>query len=176
MKERGILFSAPMVRAIMDGNKNMTRRVAKLNYSGSIPGDRLWVRETFQVVPPNTIFYKADKQNTATKGWIPSIFMPRWASRITLEITNIRVERLQEITEEDARAEGCGFSGPGSSTPRWNFQQVWGSINGKKHPWESNPFIWVISFKRMASEVEELLENYDEGEEGHEEDKGADSL
>ncbi len=92
----------------------------------------------------------------------PSIHMPRWASRLILEVVNVRVERLQEITEEDARAEGiidggclnCGESEPcGCDNPnpdaRDTFIYLWNSINGKKHPWTSNPWVWVIQFKRV---------------------------
>jgi hypothetical protein len=85
--------------------------------------------------------------------WKPSIFMPRWASRITLEITNIRVERLQEITEEDAKAEG--IENPFFASDRYwptfkdRFETLWDSINGKTYPWSSNPWVWVIEFKKV---------------------------
>jgi hypothetical protein len=192
MRERPILFSGPMVNAILDGRKTMTRRVVKMQPldilpmnvpdkwitldvkepepHGKIikcrlgfPGDRLWVRETFQIVPPNTIFYKADKENTATKGWKPSIFMPRWASRITLEITDVRIERLQEISREDAINEGLihvsgkiepdwwrnGINEGTYLSPNKCFAALWDSINSKKHPWSSNSWVWAISFMRI---------------------------
>jgi len=85
--------------------------------------------------------------------WRPSIHMPRWASRLSLDIVSVRVERLQDISEEDARAEGCSGghdSIPGyafSATPREHFRHLWGSINGAES-WDANPWVWVISFKR----------------------------
>ena len=89
--------------------------------------------------------------------WKPSIFMPRWASRIDLEITGVRVERLQEITEEDAIAEGSQIPcaqlpkscQQATMTERTQFSRIWDSIN-KKHPWELNPWVWVIEFKRIS--------------------------
>lgn len=143
-KERPILFSGPMVRAILDGRKTMTRRVVKPQHefapsmrTGKAcwenspfgePGDTLWVRETFalygmEAAPEHERprFYRADddaKPGYATPPditWKPSIHMPRWASRITLKITDVRVERLQEITEADAKAEGC----PPHIEPKW---------------------------------------------------------
>lgn len=147
MKEHPILFSAPMVRAILDGTKTQTRRVVKPqpSFFGSMgnpntpfktldaglhcqircpygqPGDRLWVREAHWwfkdehdpvtgYYPPkltaDDVEYRADGDDRR-KVWRPSIHMPRWASRITLEITGVRVERLQDISEADAKAEGC---------------------------------------------------------------------
>lgn len=127
------------------------------------PGDRLWVRETFSRCGCDACLKTWPKQGKHEVTYIadyagpsgivanPSIFMPRWASRITLEITNVRVERLQEISEEDAKAEGCSpMYGPGSSSKdayRPAFQVLWDYINGKKYPWASNPWVWVISFK-----------------------------
>jgi hypothetical protein len=98
----------------------------------------------------------------------PSIFMPRWASRITLEITGVRVERLQEITEEDAKSEGVQptlwfqptknendditlSDKVGHISYKNGFANIWQKINGKTYPWESNPFVWVISFKRLEA-------------------------
>lgn len=146
-----------------------------------VPGDRLWVRETWR---PDTawsgssngciIEYRADGEKkefekclsvpVSNQKWLPSIHMPRWASRITLEITNIRVERLQEITEGDAYREGCSMDRftPDDYKNPWcdvtqpiainNFSSLWNSINGKKHPWESKPWVWVIEFKKMKNE------------------------
>lgn len=153
---------------------------------GSI-GDRLWVRETFQplwadenqfnderdyktglgyyVNYPATDgiaewhdFYREEVSNACK----PSIFMPRWASRITLEITDVRVERLMEISADDVIAEGVGlafskFKTFSVKTDRqaWEcgtlqmFAQLWDKINGKKHSWASNPFVWVVEFKRV---------------------------
>lgn len=84
--------------------------------------------------------------------WKPSIFMPRWASRITLEIMEVRVERLNEITEEDAMSEGVDWkdhAGLASKTAKKLFAQLWDSINGKKFPWSGSPWVWVITFKRI---------------------------
>jgi hypothetical protein len=154
MKERPILFSAPMVRAILDGRKTQTRRVIKEklmrgegahvnNCQYGKPGDRLWVRETFCYHDYLARYlYKADGV-TGVK-WKPSIFMPRIASRIMLEITGIRVERLQDISEEDAIAEGW----PKSSD--W-YRSLWESINGQGS-WVLNPWVWVIEFMVLNNE------------------------
>lgn len=202
--EHPILFSTPMVQAILDGRKTMTRRVLKVqppndNYKiltimsttgdkriegkhhwavlnglnitddqriyfkcpyGQV-GDRLWVREAWAegMNVPVPAIYKADKEWTDIKiKWKPSIFMPRWASRITLEITNIRVERLQEITEEDCKKEGIELKcwkmwrPPDTEIPytrRDHFEALWDFINGKKYPWSSNPWVWVVEFKKL---------------------------
>ena len=218
-KERPILFSAPMIKAILGGTKTQTRRVVKwpATLSGSFehlrtdataiindgrkpiglswpygqPGDRLWVRETFSpfvdssiparidaasyvVLTDGTQVYRRDGAivpglSSYAPGafdhvrWRPSIHMPRWASRITLEVTSVRVERLQDITEEDARAEGVeacggfmatsgcwmnyGLDGPALSTARDSFSSLWSSINGPES-WDANPFVWVVGFRR----------------------------
>jgi hypothetical protein len=125
------------------------------------PGDRLWVRESFtpRYFDDNSPAYKADWTTGAAEyvtepKWKPSIHMPRALSRITLEITNVRVERLQEISEEDAKAEGVERQ-PRSNNDvygedyREAFQRLWDKINGKKHPWESNPWVWCVSFRRI---------------------------
>jgi hypothetical protein len=140
------------------------------------PGDRQWVRETFSFgrTTKQSITYTKFKRvrggnapvvyraqgliNDAEFKWKPSIFMPRWAARITLEIVAIRVERLQDISEQDANAEGCSDregSGPyispfGGRRIINNYATLWNSINGRKHPWKSNPWVWVISFKRIS--------------------------
>lgn len=187
MKERPILFSGEMVRAILDGRKTQTRRVIKPQPPESvsegyttyfcpygIPGDRLWVRETFAPrldVDPITelararhyAMYKADGGDPHDPmhwhpydKWIPSIFMPRWASRITLEITNVRVERVQDISVSECRAEGIPQASFSSQTDRdaqvhGEFMQLWDSINAKRgYSWESNPWVWVIEFKRYG--------------------------
>ena len=157
MTEKPILFSGPMVRAILDGRKTMTRRTHR------IEADRLWVRETWSYDEPQVI-YRADYNgDVPPEGkWRPSIFMPRKFSRITLEATGVRVERLQEITEEDAIGEGvfdggclnCGGTQPcGCDNPvpdaRDSFIWIWDSLNGKTYPWASNPFVWVIEFRRV---------------------------
>ena len=181
VKERPILFSGEMVRAILDGRKTQTRRVVKpqpmvdLEMTGwqddyvcpyGAPGERLWVRETWQHESPHCddhacgnpdhAWFKATEVAPDTfPSWRPSIHMPRWASRLLLEVTEVRVERLRDCTEVDCQAEGClgghdairGYAF--SATPREHFRHVWNSINGKKHPWESNPWVWVVGFKRM---------------------------
>jgi len=125
-------------------------------------GDILWVRETF-AKPPITAFgvpyiHKAGFDRTMC-GWKPSIFMPKEAARFFLKVTNVRVERLQDISEEDAIAEGIepgeiGFKSYNSKNifevdALWSFQNLWQSINAKKHPWKSNPWVWVYEFKRI---------------------------
>lgn len=245
MKERPIIFSAPMVRAILEGRKSMTRRIVKpsvpivgigepslwnigradtrmptweewgpqtghaLFYNDTkdvfaikcpygSPGDRLWVRENFWMPPfiselmlregadtwPEYV-YCADPDGYDEQwkewGWKkkPSIHMPRWASRLTLEITGVRVERMQEISEEDAIKEGaewrdlgrCGLGFPLSgwsmehpqhhgyclNTARMAFANFINKLHGgnnwniKKQTslWDANPWVWVIEFKRM---------------------------
>jgi len=135
------------------------------------PGDRLWVRETWGNSPfrnsdkpsdikPNDpesrIVYKADPFiNESHYWWRPSIHMPRWMSRITLEVVSVRVERVQHISEADAAAEGvdlsCGLSAK-NDYPNFKrtYHQLWNSINEKRgYSWESNPWVWVIEFKRV---------------------------
>ena len=167
MTERPILFSAPMVRAILDGNKTQTRRVVKLkpDYMETFlrlpnkvaccpygqPGGRLWVRETFEDCESalhSCVLYRADGGTPGTK-WTPSIHMPRWASRITLEITGVRVERLQDISEEDAISEGTPFPCGG-----WvgGYQKLWESIHGPGS-WDLNPWVWVVEFKRVTPKL-----------------------
>jgi len=228
MKERPIIFSAPMVRAILSGAKTQTRRVMKVRChsicegdDGKLwpwsedaelaedfwhpcpfgkPGDRLWVRETCRAEAIGDeglcgVRYVADGQfmpiaNTreASDRWVqlywyrgmegatvPPIHMPRWASRITLEITDVRVERLQDISEADAVAEGVrrgdgkwhalgdgeavfldefGWFAPERYTrhnaPRHAFREAWEIINGPES-WAANPWVWVIEFKRLES-------------------------
>jgi hypothetical protein len=120
-----------------------------------IPGDRLWVKETFWKHTQTGIVRYADGANDASwkeTGWkkVSSIHMPRRYSRITLEITGVRVERLQEISEADAAAEGCEPALP-VSDKRWvcGYSRLWESINGKGS-WSLNPWVWVIEFKRVG--------------------------
>lgn len=200
MKDRPILFSAPMVRAILAGTKTQTRRALKPQpiYDGRFaggwkvvgkngheaatcspliaelcpygqPGDRLWVREAWLDLQgtgiervtgdPSRYAYAADtpsgshgdecRKNYGLK-WRPSIHMPRAASRITLEITGVRVERLQDISEEDALAEGVNNSlhMPGGRFANENFAHLWWTIHGDGS-WEENPWVWVVEFKRV---------------------------
>lgn len=191
--ERPILFSGPMVRAILSGKKTQTRRVDRgaLACPCGVPGDRLWVRENwasgYAMGCSGTLFaadgsfvqgkrghekgphYNADDLPPGML-WRPSIHMPRWASRITLEITLVRVERLQSISDDDACAEGtpcefCGRTYDGlseedcacfhSKAARSSFSVLWDSINGKRPgcSWADNPWVWVISFERIESEA-----------------------
>lgn len=211
-KERPILFSGPMITAILNGSKTQTRRVVKLdrgmfvcsrhrNYITACevkdevgpwwhphgghpgeplpkenleaacpfgkPGEKLWVRETFCPDWCDKPIYKADGGSAIAAGyskeprWTPSIHMPRCASRITLEITDVKVERLQDISEEDARAEGVQAwmdslkdserHNPDSclsSYPVTAFSRLWQSIYGEES-WRSNPWVWVVSFKKV---------------------------
>ncbi|HHT3723748.1 TPA: hypothetical protein ACTYXS_001446 [Citrobacter freundii] len=118
-------------------------------------GDRIWVRETFSPVPDHeepagcsAILYAADGNGPYGK-WVPSIHMPRWASRLTLEITCVRVERLRDLSEDDAKSEGI-TPPSGGVLPGWeyriNFRDLWMSIYGSEN-WEANPWVWVIEFK-----------------------------
>ena len=179
MKERPILFKGPMVLAIMDGRKTQTRRVMKdPRIADKLPekflkdlcpygkvGDRLWVRETWQhteCLGTHTsdeelygYVYRADGQPWGDyEGWRwkPSIFMPKVACRIFLEITDVRVEKLRDISQEDAMAEGVdkGYVGPIEEkayyTYRMGFFNIWEDINGVESL-DSNPWVWVVEFK-----------------------------
>jgi hypothetical protein len=170
-KERPILFSGPMVLAILEGRKTMTRRVRKpqpklfdttarmvIGCPYGQPGDRLYVKETFLPWDASggveKYLYRATEHGTAYDGsWKSPLFMPRKASRITLEITGVRVERVQEITWEDAKAEGITYDGfPDSACEfyRQEFKILWDSINAKRgFGWDVNPWVWVIEFKQI---------------------------
>ena len=139
------------------------------------PGDRLWVRETWQAVSGNDRARHIMTHPRPDRGWLeyaatpradepaykwrPSIHMPRWASRITLEVTGVRVERLQDISEADARSEGAPPSHPSidrisrefgyADFPRSWYGQLWESINGPGS-WDLNPWVWVVEFKGVA--------------------------
>ena len=189
MSEKPILFFAPMVRALLAGTKTQTRRIMKLPHGlwetspgGDLapipvgcrygqPGDRLWVRESFQALFADGIEDQYQTNYKTGKGYkvyymatdarqeyvdadddlqdkiTPSIFMPRWASRITLEITKVRCERLQDISNEDAEQEGvrCDMS---ARTFRDHYSILWERINGKGS-WAANPWIWALTFKRI---------------------------
>ena len=242
MTERGMIFNAEMVRAILDGRKTQTRRIMKLQPKpsksrpgdfwfsskklesmvhvsdlapGNSPiadyhlfiqehccpfgavGDRIWVREAFRVhsraTDVATLVYKASERNSWTEQthrvpvtvcnkpatpekWTPSLHMPRWASRILLEITDVRVERLNAISEEDAQREGVHtevwdqtvvarnyaardefFQFWSEDMPHYvemnqlyrsSFRSLWESIYGEES-WKANPWVWVIEFKRV---------------------------
>ena len=198
LNEKPILFSGEMVRAILDGRKTQTRRIAKPRFDDRIPcehwkgdgdimfrhcshgsegmpcpygvaGDRLWVKETFcpsfsnDDESVNGYCYRATHNGPDPLRWKPSILMPREASRNMLEITGIRVQRVQEITEEDAKAEGveplphveglyAGWKGDafkGKLNYRDGFRFIWEKINGQK-AWDENPWVWVIEFWRIG--------------------------
>ena len=187
-KERPILFSSDMVRAILEGRKFQTRRIVKpdiadcieSNYpdpmneifvetdKGDIPlkyccpygevGDVLWARETFAAPEDWLIVYRADYNDgecNLVDCWKPSIFMPRKYSRINLKIVDVRVERLQEITDLDSLAEGIEIDeesktyGAGWDRPSEAYKDLWDSINGNG-AWNLNPFVWVIEFVRKT--------------------------
>lgn len=234
MTERPILFSGPMVNAILEGRKTQTRRVAKfkpledglnLSFSGLVAKHahgtdkawmlynsgtweprthplkspygnecgKLWVRETWaQSDHDGRIFYRADADgddsvpylvdgagglgggvgNFKTDRWHPSIFLPRKHSRINLSVVDVRIERLHAITLSDACAEGvdegwqtCGTCRGTGTHPygsecscdggqEWmydeleSYRRLWDHINGKTYPWESNPWVWVVAFRK----------------------------
>ena len=215
MKERPIIFNGEMVRAIREGRKTQTRRVVKpqpdevvkdayhtkglfvprvgtcsegdIKCPYGVPGDRLWVRETWQGWKQTSHEYDEwEPMTTDNRGglnhseyreewggyevieyaatsdsmgpWNPSIHMPRWASRMTLAVKSVRVERVQDISEEDAKAEGIISLNPDSIDPYWGlpgidmafntaraaFRWLWDSINLKRgHGWDENDWVWV---------------------------------
>ena len=148
MKSRPILFSAPMVRAILDGKKTMTRRAYKPRFDSWQVGDRLWVRETYSIVQRDNgynIAYRADGEEYGEQ-WKPSIFMPRKYSRILLEITDLKRERLQDISEADAKREGVE---PEISYQN-GFRSIWEQINGRAS-WKQNPEVVAIGFKVLET-------------------------
>ena len=197
MKERPIIFSAPMVRAILSGAKTQTRRIVKPLHMATVdaeqfpilamcpygsPGGQLWVRETCRAEAIDDeglcgVRYVADGQfmpiaNTreASDRWVqlywyrgmegatvPPIHMPRWASRITLEITDVRVERLQDISGMDAKREGVSVpahipeDGADLDYARRGFRRLWEEIHGGGS-WEKNPWVWVIKFKKLEQQ------------------------
>ena len=223
MKESPILFSAPMVRALLDGTKTQTRRVVKripwlaganADFAGAspfvnagewriaggeemtagfrcpygAPGDRLWVKETWSIDPCPVMPFTGPRSSDggevmylATDGWDgpwrPSIHMSRWASRITLEITDVRVQRLHQLTRDDILAEGVRIpacaatmnplidvstrNGPSAFLSREQLGNVdallrahwaalWCAINGRPS-WDANPWVWALTFKRVSA-------------------------
>jgi len=230
-RERPILFTGEMVRAILGGRKTQTRRVViwrckhdeddgtvllerdatGRNTPGAFwpwsfhdgdetpelcpygrPGDTLWVRETWCPVDKvgwwdctqprdayyeiggmprrNGVAYLADSSHGGHEDaesrrcrvelgyrWRPSIHMPRWASRLTLRVTDVRVQRLHEISEADAQAEGIERGNASTfnlmGVHRALFSVLWDSINAKRgHSWDSNPWVWVVAFKRIEGQ------------------------
>ena len=202
MKERPILFTGPMVRAILAGRKTQTRRVIKpqpmpseevifdtlthdVVYIGDeanfivpcpygVPGDRLWVRETWQCGMAATpsgyglrvrigkaelgdvVRYRAEGDNyVPSMPWRSPRFMPRWASRITLEVLSVRVQRVQEISDFDAFQEGVEAVEADTDDGHClsftaGFRSVWDHINAKRgFGWSVNPWVWVVEFRRV---------------------------
>ncbi len=172
MKEKPILFSAPMVRAILDGRKRQTRRImnpqpregpvsAWSRCPYGVEGDRLWVKEAIEVMPIafGSVVrsqFSADGTLTKADAWpwklrkLPGMFMPKGLCRLRLAITGVRIERLQAITEEDAAAEGVDpmVVLPGDVVSHVSgFAMLWDAINHDRAPWDSNPWVWVVSFK-----------------------------
>lgn len=125
-------------------------------------GDVLWVREGFKIVAPNMIFYKADQSNSTLRGWKPSIHMPKAACRIFLKVKSVRVERLQDISEVDAIAEGAqhyiernypSLIIDNYPTAKEDFRKLWIDINGPES-WEANPWVWVIEYEVLPGKPE----------------------
>lgn len=211
MTERPIIFSGPMVRALLAGRKTQTRRIVKgidecpHGYDGvvtatvpkeahlvgkhcfnlasgeslylrcpyGVPGDRLWVRETHAGDNLCGWVYRADHPNADIKAgelddgeqslrrWTPAIHMRREACRLKLELTGVRVERVQDISAKDAVREGvtekngrwCDAKGEDSQlSPIAAYRSLWDSLNAKRgYGWDANPWVWVLSFTRLAS-------------------------
>lgn len=193
MTDKPIIFSSPMVRALIEGRKSQTRRLLKKPAAGDAlkvfgpaflmlpgnrdllpyaPGDRLYVREACAIgwcgENPSHVWYRADGEDKHPEDkWHPSIHMPRWASRLTLTVTEVRVQRLQEISEADAVAEGAkrGPSGDPFFGDLWthgqmaadtaivtwafsacdSYRDLWNSLHGPD-AWGSNPWVVAVSF------------------------------
>lgn len=195
MADKGIIFSAPMVRALLDGTKTQTRRVLKPTYgtleylrdgtwrpihTKVFPGDRLYVREAHALVPvtayrmsdgveqhtnptdpDQAVVYREGWERCAPR-WRPSIHMPRWASRITLTVTDVRVQRLAEITLGDCWAEGCmtgrdlmaqGAIPQGAALPFGEYRDLWNSLHGPD-AWNSNPWVVASTFTVQRGNID----------------------
>lgn len=191
MKETGLMFKAPLVRALLDGRKTQTRRIAKpvrhpdldnVYSPGALvrehepqhvinracpygqPGDRIYVRETFSQHPEwGQLAFRADGEEFEDADgwlwepkWIPSIHMPKDLARIWLEITGVRLERIQDISEADALAEGARFELASLDSVRIGatasflsgFRNIWESTGGD---WDANPWVWAIDFKVLST-------------------------
>ena len=160
MREYPILFSGPMIRAILADRKNVTRRLSS-QWLKVKAGDRLWVRETFAPIGEHAVIHQATNIGYSVARWKPSIHMPRWASRILLECEeDARAESLQDITEEDAQREGvdksrCGIAGYAMEpvySYRTGFVRIWSTLHTKPgETWLENPtVIRVGAFRRIA--------------------------
>jgi hypothetical protein len=172
-KERFILFAPPLVRAIIEGRKTVTRRLIApqplshppARASFGVPGDRLWVREKWGFRPQfydchakaaGPFVYAADgpPMGAIFLPWKPSLHMPRAACRIRLKITAVRAERVSEISKEDATAEGCPVDR--LQDPIAWFREVWDHYNAKSaSSWRANPWVWVISFRMISPQSAE---------------------
>lgn len=200
MKIKPILFNTDMVRALLNDRKTVTRRVVKEPYyiddeeasrvsglaihrgtnmthgmpyadSPYRPGDILYVREAFQQNYDGSYSYRAGHKFEKSGGWRPSIHMPREAARLFLRVKDVRIERVQEITEEQARAEGAEplmLSTDGEGVPDnertwqevgpalWDFVRIWNSTikpaDRDLYGWDANPWVWVIEFERISKE------------------------
>jgi hypothetical protein len=161
-------LTTPYLHVPQAGGEYGDKTVQRL-YCPYDPGDTLWVRETWaEDFEHNRCFYRADSDDghhvpyevsgaggfgggvglATIDTWRPSIYMPRKYSRITLEVTGVRVERVRSITEEDALAEGVTWEL--DFTPQMNYAELWNSINAKRgYGWESNPWCWVVEFRRV---------------------------
>lgn len=186
MTDRPIIFSGPMVRALLERQKFQTRRLITSPLAKCQPGDRLWVRESFLDIRPfrqaplfaavaADAVYMADGAPIGCHNWKPSIHMPRWASRLTLPVAEVRFQRLQDISEQDAIAEGLrrvtdglyhywrvdewnGEGSPGWSTARAAFAALWDSLHGKKsgESWADNPEIAGITFDPRRGNIDQM--------------------
>jgi hypothetical protein len=166
MRDHPIIFSAPMVRALLAGRKSQTRRLASSPLRRVQAGDRLWVRENFyQYGGP--IEYAADGPPSFQRKLTPSIHMPRWASRLTLKVSDVRFQRLQRISRDDAIAEGIEpFDGPlGGWTDYFDLRQpigdpidsyctLWASLHGAES-WNADPQIVALTFEVIKANIDQ---------------------
>ncbi len=174
-----ILFSSPMVQAILDGRKTQTRRVVKGSPDGKVPftdelpcpygltGDTLWVRETWQAQTQGGQWWHEVKRDdrpllnwawtnpvqpayeAMPPRWLPGIHMPKVACRIELKITRLRIEKLHCISNSDAKSEGVEFQ---FREYRNSFMELWDEINFKRgYGWNTNPLVWVVEFEAVNS-------------------------
>jgi hypothetical protein len=182
--DRPIIFSAPMVRAIIEGRKSQTRRIVKkpaaldalkvfgpsflgkpgcADLVGFEPFDRLWVRENFAYVgggDPGILLHAADwRERCAALGlencdkpprWTPAIYMPRTASRLTLDVTGVKIERLQAISYDDCLAEGIDHEYPKAKA---QFRDLWAGIHGEAE-WMANPWVVAVTFTIRSENID----------------------
>lgn len=180
MTDRPIIFSGPMVRALLDGRKTQTRRLASSPLRKCEPGDRLWVRENFwqrpgerealwQAANEGFADYHREKGRTLR----PSIHMPRWASRLTLIVEEVRFQHLTGVRDEDAFAEGVKLGADGSywvrglhpfttaaRTPTLAFARLWDHIHGEG-TWDANPYVVALTFRVEHRNIDRPEESAD---------------